>query len=1463
MRNWSFVAINTICSKIASVTPNLAYVSDAPLPGKTQKACRRELGRFGGETWISDGGHSWLTIGAYRSKALSVVKPHEELLPLENQHPLRQLLANPNPVDTSFDLQYEQQMFEELCGVSYLWAVPNKFGVPCELWVLPSHWVWPRTGGRLPAEMWGGGGHGVARLQEPMWDGGQEVGDGARWGARYVDPLDAHFDELIAYYEVRPWGGMGSAGTLRLPPNEVIMTRWKSPLNKIDGYSKLAAVAQWIDTEESISASRWAQFINQARPELWVELGQGYEDPDINEIARIEAKFAAKLQGEYNYGKPLITPPGAKVTALSFTPTEMAYFQCLDTETECLTAEGWKRFDELSLDTRVACYDAETKTIVYNQPSKVTVQDYSGTMYRWEGDRVDALMTPNHRVHVRRPTTKAAGGELVEKVMPYRGSQRVQLCRIGRKNLNEKVWCVKRVEELAAKTTYGILGGAKAACDAPTAVAIEHFEGWRQREQLEDYSIAAEVWLRFLGYYLSEGCIHKRSDPAYKDGREIDITQKKHVDSFRQGIESTPFRWKDHVSQNGCTHWRTADKGLVAHLTEHCGTNSFNKRVPNYVKAWPAEQLEVLLLALLEGDGSALRYSEHGRGKPANHETSWSSQYYTSSRQLADDVQELAVKCGCTASITEKMDQREEFLGRPRYTVNISSRAILDVTPDMRSEVQYSGKVWCVTVPTGLFVVRRNGKAHVTGNSEDQIRDMILAAFQVPKSAVGIGEGMTYGSILATLAQLCTTCLNPRLAMRGLTLTKHLASRWRDRRGESTVRIWWDDCVPADPTQVNSDISQDVQVYAITPNEVRAIRGRKPYAHGGDDPMGQGPGGIMPIPLNTGEGLEDLAELIAPMKEQPGGEGEGQPGMPGAEAGAGPGEAGGDPGAGEGEAGDPMVAGGGPTSNAQNERTQGMEPARVDNPNGAPEGLEDEAPKKSWEIRKSLPPYSWCSTQFDLTDETLVEALRSCPILEEDLVGDGREQQPHITVRYGLEESNQQAVQELLRGFGPVRVRLGKTNYFPADEGRPDSDVVYLEVEGEALYRLHQRLLQLPGKPDDRPYTPHVTLAYVAPGKGEFYKGDDSLEDSLLVLDQLTVTDQQGAGHTVDLRRMVQPARKGLVWKAKGGPCEQGETAANTGCTPAEGGGGGSSKPHSNPQGEKRTRAGEVLKPTTYDAASGQWLIDGKPAPPHIQQLGLIKPGPRGWTDVYANPDPKGTLLACGTDQKGRVQSKYSATHAAKQAAKKFARTSALIKKRAQIRKELERDAQRPELKDSAECLAVVMATGMRPGSEHDTGADYPSYGATTLEGRHVLPQKDGSVILRLVTGKNKGREVDFPVRDPAVARMLLARAQEAGSSGKLFPNTDAGKLRHYSKSKDGGGFKTKDHRTALGTETAMAAMAELEPPTSKKAYKAAVKAVAERAAKQLGNTAAVCLKSYIDPSIWASWKQAAGVHDD
>ena len=101
-----------------------------------------------------------------------------------------------------------------------------------------------------------------------------------------------------------------------------------------------------------------------------------------------------------------------------------------------------------------------------------------------------------------------------------------------------------------------------------------------------------------------------------------------------------------------------------------------------------------------------------------------------------------------------------------------------------------------------------------------------------------------------------------------------------------------------------------------------------------------------------------------------------------------------------------------------------------------------------------------------------------------------------------------------------------------------------------------------------------------------------------------------------------------------------------------------------------------------------------------------------------------------------------------------------------------------------------------------------------------------------------------------------MKRAKKAGEDGKLF-NTDNVALLKYSHSLDGGGFVTKDFRTLLATRKAMEHVKKADPPKTEEDYKKKVKDIAKNVASVLGNTPAVCLNAYINPSVFTPWRAA------
>jgi DNA topoisomerase-1 len=291
--------------------------------------------------------------------------------------------------------------------------------------------------------------------------------------------------------------------------------------------------------------------------------------------------------------------------------------------------------------------------------------------------------------------------------------------------------------------------------------------------------------------------------------------------------------------------------------------------------------------------------------------------------------------------------------------------------------------------------------------------------------------------------------------------------------------------------------------------------------------------------------------------------------------------------------------------------------------------------------------------------------------------------------------------------------------------------------------------------------------------------------------------------------------------------------------------GGGSGSGNSRPSvGIKRVQGTGVDK---RGNPRMEWrTADDKPLPPHLDGLTI----PPAWTDTQVNPDPQGSLLVTGHDAAGRLQYVYSKEYMSTQKAEKFARISALDREFDQIK------AQNGALIDQSEeaaALALVMETGVRPGSDRDTRAKVQAYGATTLEGRHVVQTPEG---VRLQFVGKKGVNIDIPVDSPEIASMLVTRAEEAGLNDKIF-DTSASAVLQHSHSLGSGSFRTKDFRTLVGTSKAKAIVNTMPTPTSKTAFKKQVSSVAKQVSAKLGNTPSMALKAYIAPEVFDAWRSA------
>jgi diguanylate cyclase (GGDEF)-like protein len=145
-----------------------------------------------------------------------------------------------------------------------------------------------------------------------------------------------------------------------------------------------------------------------------------------------------------------------------------------------------------------------------------------------------------------------------------------------------------------------------------------------------------------------------------------------------------------------------------------------------------------------------------------------------------------------------------------------------------------------------------------------------------------------------------------------------------------------------------------------------------------------------------------------------------------------------------------------------------------------------------------------------------------------------REENPHITVKYGLHTTDADEVRKILANEKPFSVKLGKVSIFPAS-GDTAYDVVKADVESPELHRINKLIADNTKVTDTFPeYKPHVTLAYVKKGEGQKYVGRTDLEGKELRFDAITFSGKDGKIVQIPLRGGT--TKEGLLVKSETKP---------------------------------------------------------------------------------------------------------------------------------------------------------------------------------------------------------------------------------------------------------------------------------------------------------------------------------------
>src|SRR4051794_40699878 len=253
-----------------------------------------------------------------------------------------------------------------------------------------------------------------------------------------------------------------------------------------------------------------------------------------------------------------------------------------------------------------------------------------------------------------------------------------------------------------------------------------------------------------------------------------------------------------------------------------------------------------------------------------------------------------------------------------------------------------------------------------------------------------------------------------------------------------------------------------------------------------------------------------------------------------------------------------------------------------------------------------------------------------------------------------------------------------------------------------------------------------------------------------------------------------------------------------------------------------------------------------------IASLGI----PPAWTDVWICPDPRGHLQATGRDAKGRKQYRYHPRWREVRDEAKYTKLLIFARALPLIRARVDADLKRrglPREKVLAAIVRLMEMTLIRIGNVEYAKAN-KSFGLTTLRARHVAIE--GGHIHISFRGKS-GKRHETDINDRRLARIVKACRDLPGY--ELFQYVDQDGQRHDVDSADvndylreitGEDITAKDFRTWAATHLAAEALREFELFDSDAKRKKAIVDAVKKVATHLGNTPAICRRSYIHPAI-------------
>ena len=364
----------------------------------------------------------------------------------------------------------------------------------------------------------------------------------------------------------------------------------------------------------------------------------------------------------------------------------LVHYDCyLEKETEFLTNSGWKKYDEITRDDKIATID-KNHCIIYQDFTNRHSSKYNGDIFTFESVYTRFSVTPNHKLYVSNCHRKASNYFTVKY------------------NEKESDWKLETVKDyfLGRKSYKHIL------------VATQPKLGCKKNALSDDI-------IRLFGAYLSEGSIAFAKSTGKPYALYISQLEGGRLCKHMEAITTIPIKISIHnrKGRNELTY-RISDKNIVEMVYEECGYLCQNKKIPSALMTCNLDQIKLFLDVMIAGDGH-----NHSKGH---------SIYYSTSSQLMEGLQLLLFKNGFATQIYGPYQHKNPrfqsiyqlFISRSKKQYNVITKLFGRPTSGWKKTQVSNERIVCFSVPNETLITRNNNKIAIQGNSKNLTHCMRL-----------------------------------------------------------------------------------------------------------------------------------------------------------------------------------------------------------------------------------------------------------------------------------------------------------------------------------------------------------------------------------------------------------------------------------------------------------------------------------------------------------------------------------------------------------------------------------------------------------------------------------------------------------------------------------------------------------------------------------------------------------------